>query len=277
MKSKTFILNALLAGLIISASGCESVDENTTLSSESVSESKVSETSEITTFSEKVTEQQDSEEEKKANDTTAVDETDNSEESDSKPVSEEYDYSDENENTGNITEKKSELPVRDDEAVSVNDDKDESALKKTAFELMKKYSYIDSISATSSSVVKKDRDDVYTDEEGYEYVRCVSDNFSSVMELKSFIGQYLTGEALQKYEQQIFEVPERYIDFDNKLYCLDGGRGSGFGYIEDTLRVYDITDSGFKADIEYDMWGENVLMTFSFTGTGDKYYISTCE
>jgi len=151
-----------------------------------------------------------------------------------------------------------------------------SQLENIAGERIQQYIHIEDILAVSDSVLQKDRSDVYKDEYNYEYIHAESSDFSSVSELKSYISQYFTGSALINFEQEFFGgSPAVYIENDNKLYCLDGGRGSSIYELkEDTLRLYDVSDAGFKADIECRYQEDSFLMTFDFSGKEDNYRIS---
>ena len=155
---------------------------------------------------------------------------------------------------------------------------DDSELKSTLFSVFQKYSEIDAIKATSGSVVKKDQDDV-TELNGYTYIHVTSDNFSSIDEMRKYVKQYISGEEFDKFEEILTDTVPEYIDKDEKLYCIDGGRGSGFNFIENTLRIYDVTEDTVTAEIDFNNFGEenNDSMYAVFKRQDDNWVITRTE
>lgn len=155
---------------------------------------------------------------------------------------------------------------------------DDSELKSTLFSVFQKYSEIDAIKATSGSVVKKDQDDV-TELNGYTYIHVTSDNFSSIDEMRKYVKKYISGEEFDKFEEILTDTVPEYIDKDEKLYCIDGGRGSGFNFIENTLRIYDVTEDTVTAEIDFNNFGEenNDSMYAVFKRQDDNWVITRTE
>lgn len=177
------------------------------------------------------------------------------------------------------TEKSAEITEKVNTADDENNKDENENLKKELFSVFQKYSEIDSIKATSAAFLKKDRDDEIT-ENGYEYIHVTSDNFSSVDELKNYVSQFISGDEMDNFNETSFssDVPT-FIDRDGKLYCIDGGRGSGFNFLEDTIKIYDVKEDSLKAEIDYNNFGEDENDKFyaEFELKGDKWCISKAD
>lgn len=134
---------------------------------------------------------------------------------------------------------------------------DEAALMDQTFALLEKYSEIDGIAACG---VHSDSADVFQPENTeiiYQHV--TDDRFQSAADLKAFLAQTVTGDAEKAFADEMFnDEHPTYLEKDGKLYVMQGGRGAGFDFDKDSIKLSDITEDGFHAEVSYPLPGGTI-------------------
>lgn len=158
----------------------------------------------------------------------------------------------------------------------------EDELKTIAMDLLKQYSHLDDLAAGQIDVFEDQTIKLsYTD---HVYALVNTTEFDTSRGLNGFyeyVPQFITEEAISNYYRDVFERPEfmTFIERDGKMYATKVGRDSGYKYIEDTLKLIDITDDGFKAVIEYRnvMDSANIRMGAEFIKKDGRYLICNVD
>ena len=144
----------------------------------------------------------------------------------------------------------------------------------TAWVLFNAYtSIVDGIGAGSGIVVFLPDESIRN--EGLDYLRVI-EPFTTFAELEQYISMFLIDGAK---EDVLEELRNWYIEKDDKLYCLQGGRGDSLGYIiSGTEQLLDSTDDTFTFLCDLDFYGDienNFIM--KCVKQDDTWYISEIE
>ena len=154
---------------------------------------------------------------------------------------------------------------------------DEAQLIELTYELLQEYNAIDGIAAFG---LNADMNDTYQPENSESlYQRVTDETYQSIDDIKQMLGKTLTGDAKAKIERDIFEGDNPvYLEHDGKLYMLNGGRGSGFDFQKDTIKISNITDNGFTAALNNRQISDVLSnVTVTVKRIDGEYYISSYE
>ncbi len=153
---------------------------------------------------------------------------------------------------------------------------DEAPLIALTYKLLQEYEVIDGVCAFGLSA---DINTIYETDDNTVYNLVTDGNFEKIDDLKQFFGKTVTGDAKAEIEKSVFEGEHPiYIEHDGHLYMLNGGRGSGFGFQKDTIKVYDITNDGFKATLKNNQYGAQITDVYvTIVKIDGEYLISSFE